>query len=378
MPSSPTEPGDRPGGSLRTNLLLSLASAVVVALLLEGLASLAMAALAARHAMVMREESHSQYDAELGWRHRPGVHFESLYGPGTPFTTNAQGFRAREDYGKAVPPGRYRVVNLGDSFTMGYGVGDGATYPAQLQALCPVLQTVNMGQGGYGADQDYLWYRRDGVKLDANLLVFAVIAQDFYRMASDTFIGYAKPVLRAEGGRLAVGNVPVPTTWGTRSLLVRSRAFLDSLAVFRLGEWVLGKPQAAETAQFYGHVGDEVFAAAALALDDLARLSAERGQKFVLVYLPVRDLLPSEPTREAAWMAAYAKRTGVPFIDLTADFARLAPAEVARLYRPDYHYSEEGNRFVAGALLRHLAPLVPGFPDCGPGAASGATAPGRS
>jgi len=182
------------GDSLRTGILLSVASTIVLILLIEGLASLLMSAWVAKRTVYMREESHSQYDAELGWSHRPGLRIESMYGDKTRFTTNAQGFRARENFAKGVPPGKHRVVALGDSFTMGYGVGDESTYPSQMQALCPVLQTVNMGQGGYGADQAYLWYKRDGVKLDANVLLFAVVAEDFYRMSGDSFIGYGKPV----------------------------------------------------------------------------------------------------------------------------------------------------------------------------------------
>ena len=42
----------------------------------------------------------------------------------------------------------------------------------------------------------------------------------------------------------------------------------------------------------------------------------------------------------------------------------LTPAELARMFRIDSHYSDEGNRFVARALLRHLAAKVPGFPGC--------------
>jgi hypothetical protein len=316
----------------------------------------------------MREESHSRYDPDLGWSHRPGLRIEGMYGEGTVFTTNRQGFRAREDFGKAVPEGRYRVIALGDSFTMGYGVDDESSYAARMRAFCPALQTVNMGQGGYGVDQDYLWYKRDGTKLDAQVLLFAFVAEDFFRMAGDTFIGYPKPVLRARDGKLAVENVPVPQAWESRTTLHRARTFMESLAVVRAGQWIRGKfgGQGAERKayEFYGTVGDQVFAAAKLAFDDLAAVSKARGQHFVLVYLPASYLLAHEPSREAKWLESYSRASGVPFINLTADFEQLTPAEIARMYRPDYHYSDEGNRFVARALLRHLGAKLPGFPSC--------------
>lgn len=370
MPSNSTEPAAAPAGRASPLASLAIVAAITAALfvLVEGAASLLLSAREAKRTLYMREESHSRYDAELGWSHRPGLRIEGMYGEGTTFTTNAQGLRAREEYAKAVPAGRYRVVAVGDSFTMGYGVDDAATYAARMQEACPSLQTANMGQGGYGVDQGYLWYKRDGTKLDAQLLLFAAIAQDFFRMGGDTFIGYPKPVLRARDGKLAVENVPVPRAWESRTTLRRARTFAESLAIVRAAHWVAGKfsgeAPAGRAEQFYGTVPDEVFAAAKLAFDDLAAISRARGQQFVLVYLPVAEMLPREPSREAAWLESYARESGVPFVNLTADFERLTPAELARMFRIDSHYSDEGNRFVARALLGHLAAKVPGFPGC--------------
>lgn len=346
------------------NLLLAAVSTIVLVLLLEGLTSVLMAVRAGNHAPFMWEESHAQYDPDLGWSNRPNVHIQGLYGESTRFTTNSQGFRARVDYDKAIPQGKYRIVSLGDSFTMGFGVGDDESYPAQMQALCPTLQTVNMGQGGYGVDQEYLWYKRDGAKLEANVLLFAVVAHDFYRMNSDSFIGYGKPVLRLRNNALAVENVPVPQTWSLRTPLRRAMTFVESLALVRAARWISGGTRESSL-QFYGVVDDRVMAAAGLAFDDLAELSRVRGQRFVLVYLPSSDLLGSEPTREAAWMEAYARSKGVPFINLAAEFGRLAPWEIAPLFRPDYHYTVQGTRFVAESLLRRLGEQIPGFPACG-------------
>ncbi len=377
MPSSSTEPRPSPPDdaqseprrskrhSLRVNLLLSVVSTAALFLLIEGLASLLMSARVAKHTLSMREESHSRYDADLGWSHAPGLRIDNLYGENAHFTTNSRGFRGREDFDKAIPPGKYRVVALGDSFTMGYGVGDEASYPSQMQAICPGLQSVNMGQGGYGIDQDYLWYKRDGAKLDTNVLLLAVIAHDFYRMAGDNFIGYGKPVLRVRNRALVIENVPVPETWNTRTAMRRARAFLDSLAVVRTGHWLAGHASAPPEEQFYGVVSEDVFAAAGLVLDELAHLSKSRGQHFVVAYLPIGYLMQKEPTRELAWLEDYARRNGASFINLVPEFKRLTAGEFARMFRPDHHYTEEGNRFVAAALLRQLAGRISGFPECG-------------
>ena len=368
MPSNSTESGAR-RSPLWANLLLSALVTVLLFLLVEGFSSLLMATKAARRTLYMREESHARYDVDLGWSHKPAQRVDDLYGPGASFTTNARGFRGLEEIDAQPPAGRYRIIALGDSFTMGFGVGDEASYPARLQAACPTLQTVNMGQGGYGVDQSYLWYKRDGLAQQSQLLLVAPIAHDFFRMDKDSFIGYPKPVLKIEQGALVVKNVPVPPTWHWRTPKLQLRAFVDSLALVRVARALLSPAKASPPEQFYGPVSDEVFAAAGLALDDLATLSKARGQGLVLVYLPVEELLPAEPSREAQWMEAHALKAQLPFINLVADFQRLAPAERAAMFRVDNHYSDAGNRLVAAALLRQLGTQVAGFPACLAGAA---------
>ncbi len=114
MPSSPTDPGAAATGTasgtapqrhgdgrprrstLWINLALALASTVVLFLVIEGFSSVLMSIRAAKHTLLTREESHSQYDADLGWRHQPDVRFDDLYGGKTSFSTNARGFRSRE------------------------------------------------------------------------------------------------------------------------------------------------------------------------------------------------------------------------------------------------------------------------------------------
>ncbi len=49
---------------------------------------------------------------------------------------------------------------------------------------------------------------------------------------------------------------------------------------------------------------------------------------------------------------------------LVPAFTQLAPAEIERMYLPDDHYTDAGNRFVAEKLLVQLAGMVPGFPSC--------------
>ena len=117
-------------------------------------------------------------------------------------------YEGRRETEEKVPPGKTRIVCSGDSFTLGYGVADTEAYPQQLESLDARLDVVNMGQGGYGVDQAYLWYERDAT-FEHDIQVFAFITADLRRMRSSQFFGYAKPLLKLEDGVLVPSNTPL-------------------------------------------------------------------------------------------------------------------------------------------------------------------------
>ncbi len=353
----------RPRVSVWSKVLLACSVGVGFLLLAEGATSAILAWRDAGDETGIREELHCAYDADLGWSHRKSVRVSDLYGEHRHLTTNARGFRALEEYTAEVSEGRYRIVCVGDSFTLGYGVDDEETYGAKLEALDPRIQAVNMGQGGYGVDQAWLWYRRDGVALDCDLLLFAFIAPDFDRMLEPKFNGeYSKPYLRAVDGELRVENQPVPDDWskgGGR----RFGRFRERLAIFeflkRLTRRDLPPPGVDPAA-----VGTPLpyRAEAELLFRDLAALCRERGHPLVLLQLPLRDRAIGRAGEVSAWLSRFAETLDVPFLDLREDFDALPKSEVELYYQEDGHYNALGNRLVAGILARRLAAEIPDFP----------------
>lgn len=344
---------------LPRKILLSL---VVTALLLVGLEGCTSAFLAWRDSggPGIREELHCAHDPDLGWVNRPSVHVADLYGEHRSLTTNARGFRATEEYTVEIPAGRYRVVCSGDSFTLGYGVDDSETYPAWLEKVEPRIQAVNMGQGGYGVDQAYLWYRRDGTEIDSDLVIFGFIAPDFDRMLDARFNGlYSKPVLGLVDGKLGVGNVPVPDDFsgGTGRRLGR---FFDELSTFDFLERLRGRggkptPPPPGTPLPYEEVGGAMLA-------ELAALCAERDQDLALVMFPLRDRSVGRAVEAAAWLRGVSADLGVPFWDLTDDFEALPKSRAALYYQDDGHLNGMGNQLVAELLVPRLRERFDRFP----------------
>jgi hypothetical protein len=345
-------------------VLLFLARVLLVFCVVEGIASLARVAalLAARGERPLAERSHTEYDAELGWVNRPKLSLPDLYGPGASLHTNAQRFRGTVDVARAATPGRLRAICSGDSFALGYGVDDGETWCHQLEALEPRLETVNMGQGGYGVDQSYLWFRRDGAPLEHHVHLFTFIFEDFARMGVTSFLGYDKPRLRLDGERLVVDNVPVPRAAYWMPWLAQNAHFADELRSVEILRGVARRFGAAPPAARATNADIPQLAAAVFA--ELAKLHRDAGRRLVLVYLPMQEEHRDDATAKLrAFIAGEAQRQGVPFLDGVTALREIAADGVPALFLADAlttypaaagHYTVRGNRWIAQWMLASL------------------------
>lgn len=327
----------------------------LVLVFLEGLSSVSYIAIRLFRDRAIAEERHTRYDPELGWVSEPNLSLPDMYGKGIYLHTNAQGFRGSLPVPPAVPAGHRRAICSGDSYTLGYGVDDDHTWCHLLAALTPGLETVNMGQGGYGVDQAYLWYRRDAAALRSQTHLFAFITNDFQRMQSNVFIGYGKPLLALRGDGLAVTNLPVPRPAPLARWLSGHSGHFEMLATVRLARAVagkLGKPPALSTLD-----GEAAQAVAGRLFETLQALDRARGSRLLLVYLPTpADFRTCESDLWRAFTADKARALGVPVLDLVAALRRLPAAEADRFFikssETHYfgaagHYTAAGNAWVA-------------------------------
>ncbi len=342
-------------------VVFGCATALAFTLLVEGCSNVLVCWSDVSHLArpALAERLHTHYDAELGWTNTAGLRVEDAYGPGRTVTINAQGFRGAADTLVARPAGRTRIVCSGDSFTFGYGVADADAWPAQLGALDARLDVVNLALGGYGIDQMYLRYLRDGLPLEQDVHVVAAISDDFARMASDRFSGYGKPWLDVDGGRLVARNVPVPETGFATPWLTQNAPLFRRLGVVELARRMTGaeEPQKRREVMSLEDAANRARAA-------LADLRARSATPLVFVYLPVlQDVLPNstdflrEPFLEAL------RADGVTVIDLVPALRADPPRELDAFFLApgvvDFpgaqgHYTPAGNRWAAEHVLAGL------------------------
>jgi hypothetical protein len=336
-------------------LLLPLLALV----LLEGASSLVLFIHALRRPA---EGMHSEYDSLLGWVNKPNVYLRDLYGPGTYLRTNAQRFRSNHPFAENVPSGRVRVICSGDSFTLGYGVDNDHTWCERLRAQDRRIETVNMGQGGYGIDQAYLWYKRDGVALDHNVHLFAFITDDFSRMKSPTFHGYGKPVLAIRNRVLTIENVPVPGRAFYAPWLTRSADAIAQLRTSDLIRRIAKRFRPANTTNL--PASDSLtWQVAAKVFAQLDSINRAKNSVLVLVFLPTKNDLGEGSEAWRRRVHELSVREHIAVADLIGDFQQVPADSVDRLFIPagtiefigaEGHYTAIGNAWVANRLYQHL------------------------
>lgn len=352
----------------------NLAIFVLLLIVVEGLASYVVVARFIMLTNNIVERRHTKYDPDLGWVNEPSINISDMYGPGIYLRTNSQGFRNNHDISPAVPAGKARIICSGDSFTLGYGVDNDHAWCNRLSLLDPRLETVNMGQGGYGVDQAYLWYKRDSAKIEHQVHLFAFITSDFHRMQSDSFRGYAKPLLDTVNGALVVKNVPIPKRDYSFPSIMQyyykdSLGFLRTVDVLTRAMRKIGlagtdsrnttQRKRVEKDEHTRKILHEIF-------EDLKNINEQRSSKLVLIYLPDMDTLAGEtPSEWTEFLEGESRSLGVPLINLVSEFGALPYQEVVPLFISQKqmargHLSVAGNNLVSKLIHDKLmnAPTI--------------------
>ncbi len=324
------------------------------------------------------------FDPELGWRYRPGWHDQMT-------SNNSAGLRGAREYTRVPAPGRLRVAAFGDSFVYGNETHWTDSWPALLEHADSTLEVLNYGVGGYGLDQAFLRYLREGRSLTPSIVLICFTTDDLRRLVNvyRRFISVGElplfkprfdlttagqlrhvpsPVRSMEDYRQLLDDPPRVRNAGTSDQwyepLVYHNPAYDLSATVRLGVsiWIrvanrhLRHDRIFVDGEFNRH-------SAAFRLQ-LAVFQAFRdsvlaaGDQPLIVFLPDRE---SVSRRVQGGRAVYFPLTaeltarGIPFLDVSDGFANHQPeGSVGRWFMPGGHYSREGNLVVA----EWIAPLL--------------------
>lgn len=131
-------------------------------------------------------------DSKLGYFYelniRSNVFAKPSWAPVKPeITLNQDNLNERFDYAPSKPPGTFRIVAIGDSFTFGHYVNTRDNYPETLEddlnkLACPKIkhfEVINLGNPGYDIEYSVERFRRRGQKYQPDLVLWLLKNDDF-------------------------------------------------------------------------------------------------------------------------------------------------------------------------------------------------------
>ena len=147
-----------------------------------------------------------RFDRDLGWSLRPNHEF-TFEGKGfrADIKTDAHGLR--DDYrgDTTKPAGVFRVLCLGDSFTLGYTVQRDELFVDMLEhwwrAEGRKVEVVNAGVQAYSTDQQLAWLETHGAAWSPDLVLVFPYENDIYWNSQAAYAGSDKPTYDVRGAR---------------------------------------------------------------------------------------------------------------------------------------------------------------------------------
>jgi len=281
---------------------------------------------------------------------------------------DGQGFRNEREIEQAT------VVALGDSFLEGVLVPQTNLVSSQLKRLLKV-DVANLGQSGYGPQQELAVLQRFGIKLQPKIVLwFFFEGNDLLDVPKyERFIQDRENIIRKQDS-------------------FRKRSFFRN-ALFTLTGFTAPKPYdhgseaRRRSCQFLSNQSkkDETlyfdYSGVPLSKKDLAsldtaqnsflqaqKLSADVGAKFLFVYVPTKFRVycdscefPQDgygkswqPHDLPSRMEAWCKDNGISYLDLTPALKKSAASGDLVYFSDDGHWNAQGHQVVAEAVAQFL------------------------
>jgi lysophospholipase L1-like esterase len=389
-------------------LALAAASTVLCLLVVEGVARLSEEIRVRRTVSQLHQNPGGRFHPVLGWEKIPN-HEQRLQTADfdVPFRVNSHGLRGPErEYAK--PAGTRRVLILGDSFAEGYYVNEEATLRAVLERhLDPAgrggCEVINGGTAAYSTDQEYLFYKIEGHRYGADVVVLMFYYNDLLNNILPADVGVAKPLFVLDRGELRLSNVPLPSPAtndlpGLLERVKRLKPWRGSIALRMLSRrtatsnpWLyrfLARFGAVPKARklmpremtVFGPGADvaSMWHMTRAILRDLAGAAQAHGARLVILYVPA--VFEVDDRAWQRWRTGYSvdrswKRDSVferlarvcaslkiTLVDPRPALRQAQTSGAPAYYRSDQHWTEVGNRVGAEAV----APAVRSALACEP------------
>ena len=313
-------------------------------------------------------------DADLGW----AVKTQGR-------EPNSQGIRTdiARQFSAELPGDRTRIVAVGDSFMYGTGVKLEDCWSYHINSTRPAIEALNFGVPGYGVDQAFLRWRRDGKRFRAHLVLLGIWPDNIFRNHSlvpfyRTFGGSdfrVRPRFKLVGEKLVL----IPPPFGRERMfsilnspkdakvLEDDVFFSEELVADR---WYYGSRtlRVLETIhrrfqrrQFYRRLysgkDERALRLTTAIVKEFAKEVRAQGSTPVVVIFPDRKLFDRYAERDSFPLTRRLRELDLRVMDLMPLFANLARREGEEKYFGPVHLSPLGNRIFAEEVIQLVETL---------------------
>lgn len=289
-------------------------------------------------------------------------------------------------------PGVLRILGLGDSFCYSNSVELKETFFKQLEDLGRQgpggeVEVINAAVPAYSTVQEYRYLRRDGMRLDPDIVVLGFYVGNDFQDSYELFDSAGRPTIDVVEGELRANENFPSARYDRQERALRTatlslRSFFSShseLYVFlreRFGEvlWKMGLRNNPPPPDFCARVPSAAMEAGWArtrgVLDSVAVLCSSHNVRLLVVLLPTQyqvhpDLWTHHFTtfgldpgdydldRPQRLMREYCEQRGIEYVDVLP--AMRAHASSGHLFYPIASYmTPSGHRLVAAAVDAHL------------------------
>lgn len=285
------------------------------------------------------------------------------------------------------PPNTIRILFIGDSFTMGWGVEDRQAYPKLVESLLQSdyphkrIEAVNAGLVYTSMGYDYLFLKNQGLALAPDIVVIGFYPfNDIY----DSFMGSVWTQTDAQG---------LPTQIASRQSFVDSGGTLTTRSLWSRPDWPLGdwelvkltgllvdsavpsKPEIYERICIYKadcHDLDEAKARIKQLFGAIIKLTRTANARLLVVLTPAEfqvtrgvrfskykipyTLTPQDKDRPYVEFGQFLQQQNVTTIDLRP--AMIAQADSKLYFDLDDHWTSLGHAVAAQTIADQLKTLL--------------------
>jgi lysophospholipase L1-like esterase len=294
-----------------------------------------------------------QYDELLGWKALPNTtkrHKSASFGFDVEYHINPLGYRGSA-YPREKPGNVRRVAVLGDSNGFGWGIPEGQQFAALLGADLRDVQVFNLSLSGYGTDQEYLRFVREGMSLRPDVVVLQLTPNDFEEIQYPFFNQKPKPqFILSTNDTVSLVNVPVRAVgakaaeYASRSLPMPFRDWTE----WHSYSYNLINERYVAFNQRFRHVATEptkpIFSPESfrifnLIVAQLERKLGEAGARGLIIHA-------SKELHDRRSMFD----VGLPIIDMYPAFESLKNRGTDPWFQDGYHWNVFGHRLIADRL----------------------------